>query len=121
SVQGPQCAARFGRNDGGRARSIVHEGKLTKRASGFNVAHLVPHAIGAGLKLAGRIEVDVKRALFDNIEEISSVPLADYLLFVFVNCTALTETTRRLSYLDALCRNGLFHQCPQDLGALFLV
>lgn len=46
------------------------------------MANLGAHAIDTGLKLAARVDVDVKRTLFNDVEKVTSITLANDLLKV---------------------------------------
>jgi hypothetical protein len=89
------------RHDRGSTGSVVHESELTERASGADGAHLVAEAVCARFQLARRVDVDVERALLDNIEVVAHVALLDDLY--------------------ALGRYWLLVQRAQDLRGLVVV
>jgi hypothetical protein len=65
------------RHDRGSAGSIVHEGELTERASWADRADFVAEAVCTSFQLARRVDVDVERALLDDVEVVAHVALLD--------------------------------------------
>lgn len=70
---------RLGRDDGGRARSIVHKSQLTERPASLDSTDMLAQAIRTRLESARAVDIDVKLALLYDVEEVASIPLSDNL------------------------------------------
>lgn len=77
AIEGPEGAVGFGADDRGRARGVVHEGQFAEAPAGADAVHLVAHSLWARFDGAGAVDVDVKGALFHNVEVVARVALGD--------------------------------------------
>lgn len=100
AVEGPQRAVGFRADDRGRARGVVHEGQFAEAPARTDAVHLVAHALRARFDGAGAVDVDVKGALFHDVEVVARVPLGDD--------------------LDVFCGDGFLDQGAEHKGGGFV-
>jgi hypothetical protein len=103
AIKRPEGTATLRRDDRRSAGGIVHERKLTERATSLDFADLVAHAIYTRLKDTGRVNVNFEGSPLNNVEEVASISLDDDLKTP-VN-TTYTSRGNRFAYLDSLGRN----------------
>ena len=98
TVERPEARAGLGRDDGGGARGVVHEGELAEGATGAGGADPGAHAVRARPARARRVDVDVEAATLDDVEVVADVALGDD-LDVLGRDRLLDEGTQHLRHL----------------------